>query len=193
MMTSRSEYRLLLRQDNADQRLTPLGNEIGLITPEIYEYFRAKQRLISEEIKRLKNTTVAPSEALNRKLEDLGTSPISTGIRLSELIKRPQVSYNDLKDFDRERRDLSAEVTEEAEITIEYEGYIKIQEEAAARMRALEGKLLPPDIDYESIKGLSLEAREKLTKIAPRTFGEASRISGVSPADMTVISLYLSR
>ncbi|MDR0946809.1 MAG: tRNA uridine-5-carboxymethylaminomethyl(34) synthesis enzyme MnmG [Ruminococcus sp.] len=189
MMTSRSEYRLLLRQDNADLRLTPLGNKIGLISPESFEHFREKQWKIDREILRMKNTTIAPSVKLNEKLAELGTVEISTGVKLSDLIKRPQIKYSDLKEFDEAHEDLPRDVIEEAEIIIEYEGYIKIQQQQADKMLKLEAKLLPEDLDYNKINGLSLEAREKLSKIRPRTFGEASRISGVSPADIQILMI----
>jgi tRNA uridine 5-carboxymethylaminomethyl modification enzyme len=185
MMTSRSEFRLLLRQDNADERLTPLGYEIGLIDNERYNRFLAKREAVEAEVRRLKSTTIAPSERLNELLISKGTSPITTGVKLSDLLKRPQICYSDICE-----NDLPKAVTAEASIIIEYEGYINLQIEAAERMRKLEAKRLPEDIDYADVRGLSLEAAEKLKKVAPKTFGEASRISGVSPADLAVLAIY---
>ena len=193
MMTSRSEYRLLLRQDNADARLTPLGYEIGLISKERYQKFLHKQQLIKEEVARLESTTVAPSPALNDLLVSRETSPISTGFKLGELIRRPQVSYQDLAPFDPQRPALPAAVAEEAEILLKYEGYIKKQQLEVEQMRRLEARLLPEDTDYASITGLRLEAAEKLGKIRPRSVGQASRISGVSPADISVLFIWLER
>ena len=191
MMTSRSEYRLLLRQDNADARLTPLGYEIGLISKERYQKFLHKQQLIKEEVARLESTTVAPSPTLNDLLVSRETSPISTGFKLGELIRRPQVSYQDLAPFDPQRPALPAAVAEEAEILLKYEGYIKKQQLEVEQMRRLEARLLPEDTDYASITGLRLEAAEKLGKIRPRSVGQASRISGVSPADISVLFIWL--
>jgi tRNA uridine 5-carboxymethylaminomethyl modification enzyme len=190
MMTSRSEYRLLLRQDNADERLTPLGHELGLIENARFEKFLAKMAAIDAEVRRLKTTTIAPSEALNGLLTKKGTAPITTGVKLADLIKRPQLSYDDLAAVDPGRAGLDRAVTDEASIRIEYEGYIKLQNDAAARMRKLETKILPDDIDYNAVRGLSLEAIEKLKKIRPKTFGEVSRISGVSPADIAVLAIF---
>ncbi|MDR0904254.1 MAG: tRNA uridine-5-carboxymethylaminomethyl(34) synthesis enzyme MnmG [Ruminococcus sp.] len=190
MMTSRSEYRLLLRQDNADERLTHLGHEIGLISDERYTRFLSKMAAVEAEVKRLETTTIAPSDRLNAILTLRGTSPITTGVKLSDLIKRPQICYDDLREVDTGRLDLPKAVVDEASIRIEYAGYINLQLEAAARMRKLEAKKLPEDIDYKDVRGLSLEASEKLPKTAPKTFGEASRISGVSPADLAVLAIY---
>jgi tRNA uridine 5-carboxymethylaminomethyl modification enzyme len=192
MMTSRSEFRLLLRQDNADARLTPLGFEIGLVSREMYDYFREKQSAITAEIKRLEQTVAPPSAEINALLTARGTAEIKTGVRLSDLIKRPQIKYSDLAPFDPERPALPRAVTEEAEIIIEYEGYIKIQAEAAKRLRKLESRKLDEHFDYSAVKGLSLEAREKLNRQKPLTVGEASRISGVSPADVQVLLLMIS-
>jgi tRNA uridine 5-carboxymethylaminomethyl modification enzyme len=189
MMTSRSEFRLLLRQDNADERLTPAGFEIGLVSREMYDYFRGKMAAIELEVSRLENTTVAPSEGLNALLRSKGTSEIKTGVKLADLIRRPQIKYSDLAEFDKARPALPREVFEEAEIRIEYAGYIKIQREAANRLSRLEGKKIPPCFDYKNLRGISLEAREKLSKIRPETIGAASRISGVSPADVQVLLL----
>ena len=191
MMTSRSEYRLLLRQDNADARLTPLGHEIGLISDERYQKFLRKQQLIEKEVARLEATTVPPSPALNDLLVSRETSPISTGFKLGELIRRPQVSYKDLEPFDPQRPDLPAAVAEEVEILLKYEGYIKKQQLEVEQMQRLETKLLPEDADYASITGLRLEAAEKLGKVRPRSIGQATRISGVSPADISVLLIWL--
>jgi tRNA uridine 5-carboxymethylaminomethyl modification enzyme len=189
MMTSRSEFRLLLRQDNADERLTPEGFRLGLVSREMYDYFRRKYEAVNAEIKRLERTVIPPSDTLNNLLVSRGTSEIKTGVRLSDLIKRPQIKYDDLAEFDKERPTLPRDIYTEAEIKIEYEGYIKIQAEAAARLKKLEGKKIPDDFDYKNLRGISLEAREKLARIRPRNIGEASRISGVSPADVQVLLL----
>ncbi|MGN0643214.1 MAG: tRNA uridine-5-carboxymethylaminomethyl(34) synthesis enzyme MnmG [Huintestinicola sp.] len=193
MMTSRSEYRLILRQDNADERLTPLGHEIGLISDERYEKYLAKQQMIKDEIKRLKQTTISPTAELNAMLESKGTAPISTGIRISELIKRPQISYDDLAPFDTERAELPYEVKEQAALKIEYDGYISRQLMEVEHVQKLEEKKLPMGIDYKTIGGLSLESTEKLNKVQPENIGQASRISGVSPADVSVLVIWLSK
>lgn len=193
MMTSRSEYRLILRQDNADERLTPLGYEIGLISKERYDRFLEKREQIEKEIKRLKKTTVSPSEELNKMLAERGTSPITTGIRIAELIKRPQISYDDLAPFDSERPVLSYEVKEQVSLRIEYDGYIARQLMEIEHVKRLEEKKLPADIDYKDIGGLSLEAIEKLNRIKPENIGQASRISGVSPADVSVLVIRMSK
>jgi tRNA uridine 5-carboxymethylaminomethyl modification enzyme len=191
MMTSRSEYRLLLRQDNADERLTPIGYKIGLISDERYQKFQRKYELIADEVKRLKTTTIPPSAELNDILISKGTSEVSTGVKLSDLIKRPQICYEDLKAVDIDRPELPKYITNEAEIRIEYEGYIALQNEQAERMRRLEELKIPEAIEYKNVRGLSLEAIDKLTKLMPSTLGEASRVSGVSPADITVLALYI--
>ena len=193
MMTSRSEYRLLLRQDNADTRLTPLGHEIGLISDQRYARFLEKQRQVQEEVARLEKTVVPPSEALCELCVSRGTSAPSTGFKLAELIRRPQISYADLAPFDPERPVLSAAVAEEAEILIKYEGYIKKQQMEVDGMRRLENQLIPEGTDYSVITGLRLEAAEKLGKIRPRSVGQASRISGVSPADISVLLIWLEK
>ncbi len=192
MMTSRSEYRLILRQDNADERLTSLGYEIGLISNERYSKFLEKQQLIKDEIKRVKSTTLSSSEKLNRLLEEKGTAPVSGGIKMSELIKRPQISYEDLAGFDDERPDLPYEVREQVNLQIEYEGYIARQMLEVEHVRKLEEKKLPQNFDYRQIKGLSLEAQEKLDRIQPENIGQAGRISGVSPADVSVLVIWLA-
>ncbi|MBQ8550598.1 MAG: tRNA uridine-5-carboxymethylaminomethyl(34) synthesis enzyme MnmG [Clostridia bacterium] len=190
MMTSRSEYRLLLRQDNADERLMPTGREIGLVKDEAWEAFILRSEQKENEIKRLLATTVSPSEELNAFLESVGTSPIVTGVRLSELIRRPQVSYEALAPFDTERPDLPDGVCSSVETEIKYEGYIAKQKAKVREMKRLENRIIPPDIDYDSITGLRLEAKEKLKKIRPGSLGQASRISGVSPADISVLIIY---
>ena len=193
MMTSRSEYRLLLRQDNADRRLTPIGYEIGLISRERYEKFLKKTELIAEERRRVEKAVIAPSEKLNALLVSRETSPIVSGVRLSELIKRPQLGYELLTEFDKDRPDLPYEIFEQVEIDIKYEGYIKRQQAQVDEMHRLEVRTLPQNIDYNAITGLRLEAREKLTKIRPKSVGQASRISGVSPADISVLLIYLEK
>jgi tRNA uridine 5-carboxymethylaminomethyl modification enzyme len=191
MMTSRSEYRLVLRQDNADERLTPLGFKIGLISKERYETFLIKMQLIKDEIARAESTIIPPSQQLNEMLISKGTAPMITGMRLAELLRRPQLSYDELSPFDPGRRPLPAPVCEQVEITIKYEGYIRRQQVAIKEMRRLEEKAIPEQIDYSAVTGLRLEAREKLKKIRPVNIGQASRISGVNPADIMVLLIYL--
>ena len=193
MMTSRSEYRLLLRQDNADRRLTPLGYELGLISEERYKKYLHKLELIEAERKRAERVVISPCDKLNELLVSRGTSPITTGVRFAELIKRPQVNYDLLTEFDTTRPDLPYEIFEQVEIDIKYEGYIKRQKAQVDEMHRLEVRTLPADIDYDSIIGLRLEAREKLNKIRPKSVGQASRISGVSPADISVLLIYLEK
>ena len=191
MMTSRSEYRLILRQDNADERLTPIGYELGLISEERYQRFLHKQELIKEEKKRVAKTVIAPSPVLSEILVSRETSDVKTGIRLIELLKRPELNYEVLTPIDLDRPNLDPAIFEQVEIAIKYEGYIKKQLAAVENMRKLENKLLPDDIDYRSITGLRLEAQEKLSAIRPLNIGQASRISGVSPADINVLMIYL--
>lgn len=191
MMTSRSEYRLLLRQDNADRRLTPLGREIGLISDERWESFNKKLEMIEEEAERVRKVVIHPSDKLNEMLVSRETSALNIGVRMIELLRRPQVSYADLAEFDTERPDLPYEVFEQVEISIKYEGYLKRQEAQVAEMRRLEVRKLPEDIDYSKIVGLRLEAIEKLNKVRPENIGQASRISGVSPADISVLLIRL--
>ena len=193
MMTSRSEYRLLLRQDNADRRLTPLGYELGLISEERYNKYLRKLELIEIERKRAEKVVISPCEKLNELLVSRETSPITTGVRFAELIKRPQVNYDLLAEFDTTRPDLPYEIFEQVEIDIKYEGYIKRQKAQVEEMHRLEVRTLPADIDYDAIIGLRLEAREKLNKIRPKSVGQASRISGVSPADISVLLIYLEK
>ena len=191
MMTSRSEYRLVLRQDNADVRLTPLGYEIGLISKERYKKFLVKQALVAKETDRLSKTSIPITDELQKILKDNGTAPLKTGVKLMELFKRPQLGYENLTPIDSERPDLPKDVFEQVEIAVKYEGYIKRQEQQIKEMRRLEVKIIPIDIDYNNVVGLRLEAIEKLTKIRPENLGQASRISGVSPADVNVLSIYL--
>ena len=192
MMTSRSEYRLVLRQDNADERLTPLGYQLGLISEERYQKFCQKQKQKKEEIKRLQSTTVVPSEALNDMLVSRETSPVTTGTRLIDLLKRPQLDYKCLAPFDVTRPDLEPNLFEQVEIEIKYEGYIQKQLKQVEQMKKLEKKQLPTDFDYKQLGGLRLEAQEKLNKIKPLNIGQASRISGVSPADVSVLLIWLA-
>ena len=193
MMTSRSEYRLLLRQDNADERLMPIGHKLGLISEEIYSEFLKREEQKNAEIERLNTVFLAPGEEINALLESAGTAPLTTGIRMSELIKRPQVSYDMLAPFDKERQPLSRSVREKVEVEIKYEGYIARQRAQVNEMLRLEGKKIPENIDYNDVYGLRLEAREKLDKVRPADIGQASRISGVSPADVSVLLIYLSK
>ncbi len=192
MLTSRSEYRLVLRQDNADERLTPLGWEIGLISTQRWEKFLHKQEQKRRELKRVTSTTLAPSDKLNQILVSRGTSPISTGVRLSELLKRPQITYLDLTPVDLNRPELPVTVQESVEIQLKYEGYIRRQMADIEEMRRLERKALPRDVDYQKIRGLRLEAAEKLEKVRPENLGQAGRVSGVSPADISVLMIWLS-
>lgn len=193
MMTSRSEYRLILRQDNADERLTPIGYKVGLISKERYDRFLLKQEMIKNEVDRLRKTTVSPSDSLNRMLEEKGTAPVSSGVKLSDLIKRPQISYDDLAPFDPGRGDVSYDVKEQASLRIEYEGYISRQLMEVDHVRKLEEKKLPQNMNYKNVGGLSLEAVEKLNRVQPENIGQAGRISGVSPADVSVLIIWLSK
>ena len=193
MMTSRSEYRLMLRQDNADLRLTEIGYNIGLISRERYDKFLDKKNRIEKEIERLRNTVIKPSEEVNNILVKLNSSPITTGVKLSDLLKRSELSYNNMEKIDINRSNLPDSVKEEAEIEIKYEGYIKLQLEQIEDFKKLENKKLNENTDYEKILGLSLEARQKLNKHKPLSVGQASRISGVSPADISVLLIYLSQ
>ena len=191
MMTSRAEYRLLLRQDNADLRLTEIGHEIGLISDDRYNRFLIKKQNIEKEIERIKSTIIKPTEEVNNFLKNNNTSPITTGVRLSELIKRPELNYNLLSKIDNNRPNLTKQEAEEVNISLKYEGYINLENEQVERFKKLENKKLPEDINYEEIKGLRLEARQKLNKVRPLSVGQASRISGVSPADISVLLIYL--
>lgn len=191
MMTSRAEYRLLLRQDNADLRLTEIGHNIGLISNERYERFLNKKNNVENEIERLKNTVIKPTKEVNDFLEKNGTSKLSTGIKLSELLKRPELTYKKLGEIDKERPNLTKQEAEEVEIQVKYSGYINLEREQVEKFKKLEERKLPETLDYEKIKGLRLEARQKLNKIKPGSVGQASRISGVSPADISVLLIYL--
>lgn len=193
MMTSRSEYRLLLREDNADERLTPIGYKIGLISQQRYDYLINKEEQIDAEVKRLEHLNVRPSPELNDYLSSVGTEPISNGVTLAKLLKRPQVDYGGLACADPERPPLSYEVCEQVQLRIKYEGYINLQLEQVEAMRKLEKKLLPQDIDYSTLRGLRLEAAEKLAKVRPASIGQASRISGVNPADVSVLLVWLEQ
>ncbi len=193
MMTSRAEYRLLLRQDNADMRLTEIGHRVGLISGERYEKFLEKKEAIFKEIERLKDTIIKPSADVNKFLEENGTSALNGGAKLSELLKRTELSYECLAAIDVDRPVLPKEVTEEVEIIVKYEGYIKMQESQVESFKKLERKILPKDIDYDDIKGIRIEGRQKLNKIRPYSIGQASRISGVSPADISVLLVYLEQ
>ncbi len=193
MMTSRSEYRLLLRQDNADRRLTPLGYELGLISEERYNKYIEKTKLIEIERQRAEKAVISPCDELNEILVSRETSPINTGVRFAELVKRPQLNYDVLEKFDTTRPDLPYEIFEQVEIDIKYEGDIKRQKAQVDEMHRLEVRALPSDINYDNILGLRLEAREKLNKIRPKSVGQASRISGVSPADISVLLIYLEK
>lgn len=192
MMTSRSEYRLVLRQDNADERLTPLGRELGLISDRRWEKFQRKQEQKQAELKRVQKTTLPPSQELNDILVSRGTSPLTTGAKLADLLKRPQITYEDLEPVDKDRPPYSTAVFEAVEIELKYEGYIKRQRADIEEARRLERKRLPQDVDYSDIQGLRLEAGEKLNKVKPENIGQAGRISGVSPADISVLLIWLA-
>ncbi len=193
MMTSRSEYRLLLRQDNADQRMMPIGYQIGLVSSERYENMLKKQELIKAEIERLEGVTVPPSDEINNLLESINTTKISTGFKLMELLKRPEVTYEMLEIVDKNRPNLPDSVKEQVEITAKYDGYIKRQLAQVEAFKKLENKKLPEEIDYMTIQGLRIEARQKLNAIRPVSLGQASRITGVSPADIAVLVIFLEQ
>lgn len=193
MMTSRSEYRLILRQDNADERLTPIGRNIGLINDERWKNFQQKQLKKKQELLRVMKEVISPSEKLNEILVSRETSPVFTGIKLIDLLKRPQISYEDLSEVDTHRPNLSDEIFDQVEIEIKYSGYIKRQLAQVKEMKRLEKKLLPIDIDYHEIIGLRIEACEKLNKVKPLNIGQASRISGVSPADISILLIWLNK
>lgn len=193
MMTSRSEYRLILRQDNADERLMKYGHDLGLVSDEKYEALLKRIELINEEIERAKKVVISPSAEINDMLVSRETSPIDSGMKLADLIKRPQLNYEVLKPFDKTRPELPVEIFDKAETEIKYEGYIRRQQSQINEMRRLENKKLPEDIDYNEITGLRIEAREKLQRIRPASVGQAGRISGVSPADISVLLIHLER
>ncbi len=193
MMTSRAEYRLLLRQDNADLRLTPLGHEVGLISDERYKQFLTKKENVKNEIERIKKLTIKPTKEVNEFLEKNNSTPINTGVKLVELLKRSELNYNKLKEIDKERPNLTKQEAEQVEIQIKYEGYIKLQMAQVEKFKKLENKRLPEDFDYSDLKGISLEARQKLNQFKPVSIGQASRISGISPADISVLLIYLEQ
>ena len=194
MMTSRAEYRLLLRQDNADQRLTKLGYEVGLVTEKRYQRLIEKEKLVAEEIERVQSVIITPKEEVLNLLAEYGSTPIKSGVRLSELIKRPELNYFKLAPIDKNRPDnLDAEITEQVNIQIKYEGYIKQQLNQVEQFKKLENRLLPEDIDYSTISGLRIEAKQKLDAIRPISIGHASRIAGVSPADISVLLVYMEQ
>ncbi len=193
MMTSRSEFRLLLRQDNADERLTPIGYQVGLIDKKRYQGFLQKMEQIKEEKERVEKVNIAPSEALNELLVSRGTASMTTGTKLADLIRRPQLSYLELSSFDENRPKLPDDVMEQVEIQIKYEGYIKKQLMEVEEIKRLEQKKLPEDMDYSQIEGLRLEAREKLQRVLPQDIGQASRISGVNPADISTLLIWLEQ
>ena len=191
MMTSRAEYRLLLRQDNADLRLTEIGYEVGLISEDRYNKFLIKKKAIGDEVERLRNIVVKPSDVNNNYLESIGTSKITTGVKMADLLKRPQVTYDNLAFIDSDRVELDERVKKEVEILLKYEGYINLESIQVDKFKKLENKKLSEDINYSEISGLRLEARQKLDKVKPSSVGQASRISGVSPADITVLLIWL--
>ena len=191
IMTSRSEYRLVLRQDNADLRLARRGWEIGLVSDEQLARVEEKRRAVEAEIRRLTHTGVAPSPALSALLEEKGTADVGDGASLLSLLRRPQLTYADLAPFDPGRPDLPADVAEQVEISVKYEGYIRRQQKQVEDFQKMESRKLPPGLDYSAIQGLRLEAREKLSAVRPLDLGQASRISGVSPADLTALMIYL--
>lgn len=193
MMTSRAEYRLLLRQDNADLRLTEIGHNIGLIDDERYKRFLVKKQSIENEIDRVNKLTIKPTKKTNDFLRDNNTSELQTGVKLSELIKRTELDYDILKELDSDRPELEKQVTNEVNIMVKYEGYINMQQKQVDGFKKLEKKIIPEGIDFNKIKGLRLEARQKLTKVKPYSIGQASRISGVSPADISVLLIYLEQ
>ncbi len=193
MMTSRAEYRLVLRQDNADERLTEIGYNIGLVTEERYKRFVEKKNSIEIELQRLKDTKITPTKEVEEFLESLGTAPLSKPISLLELIKRPEITYRNTKELDSERHYLSEEIMNYVETAIKYEGYIQKQIKQIEQFKKLEDKKIPLDIDYNEINGLRIEAKQKLSKILPKSIGQASRISGVSPADINVLLIYLEQ
>ena len=191
MMTSRAEYRLLLRQDNADLRLTKLGHEIGLISDERYEALLEKERMIEEEIERVNHTNVGNTKEVQDLLVSCGSTPLISGSSLSELIRRPELNYELLSPIDKNRPELPYGVREQVNINIKYDGYIKRQKRQVEQFKKLETKLIPENIDYNEIKILRIEAKQKLTAMKPASIGQASRISGVSPADISVLLVYL--
>ena len=193
MMTSRAEYRLMLRQDNADLRLTEKGYNVGLVSEDRYKKYLSKKEEIQKELERVRKVVVKPTDENNEVLKSLGSTPIERGTHLSDLIKRTELNYSNLENLDKERPQLPIYVTQQVETEIKYEGYIKLQKEQIERFKKLEEKKLSEDLDYLNMSGLSLEARQKLNNIKPANVGQASRISGVSPADISVLLIHISQ
>jgi len=192
MMTSRSEYRLLLRQDNAPERLAEIGFEAGLLDKERFEHFKEMRVQVEDEINRLKKTTAKPTAELNNMLESQQTTPITSGVKIADLLKRPQIGYEDFTAVGLDNPDLPPKIRNKVEIEIKYEGYIKLQLEQIEKMQGLEEKKLPHDLDYKTLSGLSIEAAEKLNLHKPLNIGQAGRISGVNPADVAVLLVWLA-
>jgi tRNA uridine 5-carboxymethylaminomethyl modification enzyme len=192
-MTSRSEYRLLHRQDNADQRLTAIGAKVGLVSPERLRQVEEKYEAVRRELNRLESCGIAANEELNAMLASRDSAPVANSARLADLLRRPNVSYEDIAPFDPGRPQLPLAVTEEVQIQLKYAGYLARQEKQVEQFRKEESRLLPPDLDYEAISGLRLEARQKLSEIRPLSIGQAGRISGVSPADIAVLLIYMEQ
>jgi tRNA uridine 5-carboxymethylaminomethyl modification enzyme len=193
MMTSRAEYRLLLRQDNADLRLTQKGYDVGLVTRERYEKFAQKREMIEQELIRLKNLNIGPSRDILERLANMGTAELRSGGSLADLLRRNDVTYRLLQQYFPDFPDLPRDVVEQVEIDVKYEGYIKKQAQQVERFTKLEQKMIPSGLDYESFKGLSREAQQKLSKIKPASLGQAARISGVTPADISILMIYLEQ
>lgn len=193
MMTSRAEYRLLLRQDNADMRLTEIGHQVGLISEERYNKFIQKRENIKREIERLKTINIKPEDKVNKFLREHNSSELNNGVKLIELLKRPEIKYEDLKEIVKDMPKLTRSEKEEVEIEVKYEGYIKLQLEQVEKFKKLETKILPEGINYLNLQGISLEARQKLDKFRPNSIGQASRISGISPADISVLLIHLEQ
>ena len=193
MMTARAEYRLSLRQDNADLRLTQIGRDLGLVSDERYEKFLKRKNAIESELERLSKLTITPTEENNKIIEALGSTPINNALSLKEIIRRPELSYEKVRDLDPDRSEVTKDVAQQLNISIKYEGYIKKQEEQMAKFKKIESKSLDKDFDYESVQGLRIEAKEKLQKIKPESIGQASRITGVSPADINVLLIHLEK
>ncbi|MRM87671.1 tRNA uridine-5-carboxymethylaminomethyl(34) synthesis enzyme MnmG [Faecalicatena contorta] len=191
MMTSRAEYRLLLRQDNADLRLTKIGYEVGLVGEERYQKLLEKEKMIEEEIKRVEHTNIGTSDDVQSLLKSFGSTPLTSGTTLAELIRRPELSYESLAPIDRQRKELPFDVVEQVNINIKYDGYIRRQQRQVEQFKKLESKIIPDDLDYNEVKSLRIEAKQKLTEMRPSSIGQASRISGVSPADISVLLVYL--
>ena len=193
MMTSRAEYRLLLRQDNADIRLYEKGHAVGLLSDERYEKVSQKIQMINDEIARLSSVVIGGTDAINAKLTEMGSTPLNNGTSLAELIRRPELNYDMVSQFDKDRIDIPDDVKEQVNINIKYEGYITREMKQVEHFKKLEKKLIPENIDYDDISGLRIEATQKLKAHKPRSIGQASRISGVSPADITVLLVYMEQ